>query len=217
MAVEGIWTFVSTALACDSQGNLHMLTPFTKPKNEELPAEHRRFNYLHSLTRGAVERALGLLKSRFRWMLRGIQLRSLESYVLWFKASAILHNMCIDAGEDPEVVEPDPRDAGFGGLSTCQEFSVAVRKALALRTQQALDQVNYGIGGKNRRRKGVAVEAGAADAGEDVPDETGEDDSRPACDVMLDTTDGKLLRNTVYNGLRIPEWIARKKARLVAV
>ena len=195
-----------------------MLTPFTKPKNEELPATHRRFNYLHSLTRGAVERALGLLKSRFRWMLRGIQLRSLESYVLWFKASAILHNMCIDAGEEPDVVEPDPHDAGFGGLSTCQDFSIAVRKALSLRTQQALDQVNYGNGEKNRRRKGVSAEAGAADAaGEDVPDETGEEDSRPACDVMLDTTDGKLLRNTVFNGLKIPEWMARKKARHAAV
>lgn len=209
--------FVSRSTA-HWQGNLQMLTPFTKPKNEELPADHRRFNYLHSLTRGAVERALGILKARFRWMLRGIHLRSLDTYVLWFMVCVILHNMCIDAGEDPDVVDAEPQDAGYGGLAACADFTLEVRQALERRTQVALEQVSYGTVDGRRRRKGVVATSGSGDAveGEDVSDQTGEDDTRAAKDVMLDTTDGKILRNTVFSGLRITEWLNRKKPRLAA-
>lgn len=190
-----------------------MLTPFTKPKNAELPAAERRFNYLHSLTRGAVERALGLLKARFRWMLRGLHLRSLASYGLWFTVCCILHNMCIDAGEDPDVLDAEPNDAQFGGLAACSDFSVAVRKALSLRTQEALDQSDYGNMDRHRRRKGTGAGAGdnAIDVG--VPDKTGEDDTRPANEVMLDTQDGKLLRAVVFSGLHIPQWLSNKRQR----
>jgi hypothetical protein len=208
------------------QGDVHMLTPFTKPKNADLHPTERRFNYLHSLTRGAVERALGLLKARFRWMLRGVQFRNAETYVLWFVVCCILHNMCIDAGVDPDVVDADVSDASYGGLAARSDFVLAVRKALQRRTQEALEQAEYGTGSGRRRRKvpvGAAGAAAEADSNndEDVPDATGEEDTPPpvegtqrASDVMLDTNEGKLLRRVVFEGLHIAEEMARKKPRL---
>jgi len=145
------------------QGDAQLLTSFTKPKNAELPPAERRYNYLHSLTRGVVERAFGILKARFRWMLRGIQLRSLESYNRWFMASCILHNMCLDAGCEADVVPPAGshadgfNDNDFGGLVATfshlseagppgnREFSAAVARALDKRTAEALRQATYGL------------------------------------------------------------------------
>lgn len=192
-----------------------MLTPFIKPKNEEMPAAERRFNYFHSLTRGTVERALGLLKTRFRWMLRGIHLRSPETYGLWFLVSCILHNMCIDAGEDPDVIDAEADDSRYGGLATCTDFTEAIREALRSRTQIALDQAVYGTGEHQRRRKGRSTGTDTAPS-EDVPDPTGEDDTRPANEVMLDTLDGATLRRVIFDGLHLTQWAARRRGPVSA-
>lgn len=185
-----------------------MLTPFIKPKGADLTAKQRRYNYWHSLTRGIAERALGIDKGRFRWMLRGVHLRSIESYVLWFCVSCILHNMCIDAGEDPDIVDAEPSDVRYEGLAGCSEFTEAVREALRQRTQVALEQAQYGTGQHRRRRVPGSAAMTVADqlsvaAGEDdeEPDPTGEDDTRPAAEVMLDTSEGKMLRRIVFEGL----------------
>ena len=42
----------------------YMMIPFTVP--DPMPADERLFNYLHSRTRIAVEKAIGMLKNRFR-------------------------------------------------------------------------------------------------------------------------------------------------------
>ena len=219
------------------QGTKVKLTPFQKPKNAELLAPQRRFNYLHSINRGSVERGLGIVKCRSRWMLRGIQLRSIESYVAWFEASLIVHNLCIDFGEDPELLSPEPGDERFGGLvgdfdrlareSTTpgdKEFTAAVAKALEKRTEEAAKQARYGLLVERRRKTsagGAAASAASAvrDDADDEPDVTGEQDEAPAASVvMADAPDGHVLRQTLFAGLGIRDTAVtanagRKKAR----
>ena len=142
---------------------MNALTPFAKPKGEELSAAQRRFNYWHSLTRGIVERALGMCKARFRWQLRGVHLRSIDSYNLWFKASCILHNICIDAGEDPDVVDSEPSDAGFEVLADTNVGKIMrniVFQGVGLRHAPVPSAVapNTGSGEKRRRQTSATAD-----------------------------------------------------------
>ena len=214
-----------------------MLTPYKKPPKKELPPQKRRFNYLHSVTRGPVERGLGVDKGRFRWMLRGIQLRSVYSYVAWFEASCILHNMCIDTTGAADVIDAEDGDDRFHGLVSKfdsdaaaysepgdKAFTAAISAALAKRTELALQQASFGlkIPGKKGRRasgkdagatvSGASASASAAAAAlmledEDVPEDTCEQDdvdpSLPASALMIDTSEGEILRDVVFSGLGI--------------
>lgn len=94
-----------------------LLVPFRRPKNGDLSGKQTRFNYLHSLTRGVVEKAIGRLKAKFRWMLKGVELSDVKTYVRHFTACAILHNMCIGDVDEPVLVEDDAEDLERPGLS----------------------------------------------------------------------------------------------------
>jgi hypothetical protein len=191
-----------------------MLTGFTKPRNAELPPCERRFNYLHSITRGVVERAFGILKARFRWMLRGIHLRKIVDYAKWFKVSCILHNMCIDSGDSVVAVPPAQRgdgvsDDSFEGLAGNATFTAEVRAALSKRTEEAIKQSRYGTGANMSRKSAVAAGSSAAagavapvDVGEE-PEPTFEQDTRAARDVMIDAPEGVVLRDVIFRGLGI--------------
>jgi hypothetical protein len=56
---------------------------------------HEHFNYLLSLTRGQIEKCFGMLKTRFRWALRGTPMSSDEVYADHFLASCVLHNIIL--------------------------------------------------------------------------------------------------------------------------
>lgn len=83
-----------------------MLTPFpvTQPGTQE---EH--FNGHHSSVRSTVERCIGVLKKRFRCLLRYRTLEyAPEKAGQIINACAVLHNMCIRANlPDP----PEPEEA----------------------------------------------------------------------------------------------------------
>jgi hypothetical protein len=70
-----------------------MVIPIKKPRNRELTEEERAFNYLVSQMRCVVEKVNGILKARWRWLLRGVQLKSLETYMRHFLVVCILHNL----------------------------------------------------------------------------------------------------------------------------
>jgi hypothetical protein len=53
----------------------------------------RRFNFRHALTRGAIERAFGRLKMRFRVLLTRLE-QQLENVALIAGACCALHNVC---------------------------------------------------------------------------------------------------------------------------
>ena len=67
------------------------------------------FNRYFSNTRITVERAIGVLKGRFRSLLSGLFFRNLDEYSVVFLALCILHNICIRYRD--EVDEADIRDA----------------------------------------------------------------------------------------------------------
>jgi len=214
--------------SCSLQGDARILTPYKKPPKRDLPRAQRRFNYLHSVQRGPAERALGVSKGRFRWQLRGIQLRSISSYVLWFESSCILHNMCLDAGAPPVFLDAEEGDARYTGLvgefqreaeahtsAGNKEFTAAISAALAQRTAVAREQAQYGLKKCGRRKAPAAV---AADDDDDEPDPTGEEDqpdpSSAAADVMIDTREGAILRETLFKGLHLQNFGTKKsKAR----
>lgn len=76
--------------------------------NGYLTPQQTEFNYLHSSTRMAVEKAFGLLKGRFR-RLKFLELQDMQFISELITACCILHNICVDKGNpydfDEEVVE----------------------------------------------------------------------------------------------------------------
>ena len=88
-----------------------LVTPFKKIKGW-LPATFSRFNYYHALSRNICEKTIGVLKARFRWMLKGTQFGSAAKYALAFAACCILHNMCIESNDDLRL-DADASDAAI--------------------------------------------------------------------------------------------------------
>jgi DDE superfamily endonuclease len=74
------------------------MTPFNNPRS---PAEER-FNVSQRRTRSTVERCIGVLKSRFRCVFKTLDY-SPRKVCNIFVAVCVLHNMCIDFGDEVEV------------------------------------------------------------------------------------------------------------------
>ena len=94
------------------------LTEFTIipfPITETMPADERLFNYFHSRTRIAVERAIGMLKNRFRIL--KVPLNKMPNRVTGSSATTqmakviracfVLHNILCSLG-DGDVDEDNP-------------------------------------------------------------------------------------------------------------
>lgn len=82
-------------------------TEFVLPAFQDSTADvgpRRTFNLAHARTRNVIERAFGLLKARWRILLRRIDTK-LSTTVHIIAACCILHNICVKAGleEDAEV------------------------------------------------------------------------------------------------------------------
>ena len=67
------------------------------------------FNRSHIKTRNTVERAFGVLKHRFYALKTGIRVKDMEFASRLVIAAMVLHNMCIDVGDDFSEAEDDPR------------------------------------------------------------------------------------------------------------
>jgi hypothetical protein len=75
-----------------------MLCPFRRKKGQSLPKNEERFNYLHSLVRGIIEKVFGIIKAKWRWALKGVPM-SAEAYIKHFHVACILHNICLEHHE----------------------------------------------------------------------------------------------------------------------
>ena len=73
-----------------------LLTPFTN--NGHLTAVQIRYNEKHSGTRQVIERALGLLKGRWR-RLKCLEMEAVEEIPSVVSAGCVLHNFCLLADE----------------------------------------------------------------------------------------------------------------------
>uniref|UniRef100_A0A3B3YQL6 DDE Tnp4 domain-containing protein n=1 Tax=Poecilia mexicana TaxID=48701 RepID=A0A3B3YQL6_9TELE len=107
------------------QQPLPLITPYKRPLQG---VGAQRFNNHHSKARSIIERAFGMMKTRFR----SIFLQALEvhhtfvphvSTGLVITACAILHNICLGAGDviapenEAEVAEEDEGEAGLEAVS----------------------------------------------------------------------------------------------------
>ena len=73
-----------------------LLTPFKN--NGHLTAVQIRYNEKHSGTRQVIERALGLLKGRWR-RLKRLEMEAVEEIPSVVSAGCVLHNFCLLADE----------------------------------------------------------------------------------------------------------------------
>ncbi|MCO5566581.1 hypothetical protein L7F22_020258 [Adiantum nelumboides] len=78
---------------CAYSARPYMLVPF-KGSKDGLPDDKYYWNFIQSSTRMAVERAFGMLKARFRILLKrcDMDLRNMPSLVV---ACLVLHNICV--------------------------------------------------------------------------------------------------------------------------
>ncbi|XP_034945557.1 putative nuclease HARBI1 [Chelonus insularis] len=99
-----------------------MITPFRD--NGHLTPGQRQFNYRHSSTRIVIEQAFGLLRARFRRLIRFDNLR-VDIIVKCVMASCILHNICIlhDDPIEDDTSDSEISDESNGGSSESSETS----------------------------------------------------------------------------------------------
>ena len=101
------------------------------PDRGNLTPDEREFNKKLSAARSVVERAFGMLKGRWRLLLKKVeqQTRTLTKTVL---AACVLHNICVDHGDlydcsDSDSDDSDSEDDNEGSL---REGGAEVREAL---------------------------------------------------------------------------------------
>lgn len=84
-----------------------LITPYKEPVNGEVQG---RFNYHHSRGRSIVERAFGIMKTRWRSTLfRALEVKPTFAPLV-IASCAFLHNVCLDNGDTLEPDEDISRD-----------------------------------------------------------------------------------------------------------
>ena len=83
--------------------SVNLLPPFKNPPERQ----HRRFNYLHSSTRMAIEKAYGVIKRRFPLLKFGLRFRTVVDSANCIVAAVILHNICLIHVDELDQRVPD--------------------------------------------------------------------------------------------------------------
>jgi hypothetical protein len=82
-----------------------MVSAFKKPKGEEIPKQHEKFNEKLAQLRAISEHTIGILKGRFPW-LRSIRFKikedeqTIRNILKMLKATIVVHNILIEFGEE---------------------------------------------------------------------------------------------------------------------
>jgi hypothetical protein len=100
---------------------------------DNMPRSERQFNYFHSCTRIAVERAFGLLKNRWRILNRTLNMKTPSSAGRTIVACLVLHNLTINAKDSINI--PDPVDPYLHCHYPVRESPSNRQMALAKRDQ----------------------------------------------------------------------------------
>ncbi|KAJ8964337.1 hypothetical protein NQ314_004980 [Rhamnusium bicolor] len=87
--------FPNNSHIIDAAYGIHpqLLTPYKD--NGHLTARQNNYNFCHTLARIAIERAFGLLKSRFRRLLDCLPLTDIQYVPEFILACCVLHNICL--------------------------------------------------------------------------------------------------------------------------
>eukprot|EP00111_Clytia_hemisphaerica_P014454 TCONS_00042557-protein len=81
---------------------VRMITPFRI--SDSMTAQQKRFNFTQSSARCVVERAFGIMKSRFR-RLQFIDSDNIKKMCYIIMAGCVLHNMSFELNEKPNDLE----------------------------------------------------------------------------------------------------------------
>lgn len=85
-----------------------LMVPYTN--NGHLTQRQKNFNFCLSSSRMAVERAIGLLKGRWRSLLHHLAIGSVERVPYHFLACCVLHNICLIRNDEMEAMVLDIED-----------------------------------------------------------------------------------------------------------
>ena len=84
---------------------------FAKPVKQPLTMIEKRYTQWQESVRKAIERAFGILKERWQWVERPIQLRDVQEISLRMNTCLILHNICVSdrvmGGDVTQSYKPD--------------------------------------------------------------------------------------------------------------
>ncbi|XP_064647456.1 uncharacterized protein LOC135500138 [Lineus longissimus] len=98
-------------------------------ENRLLSREERVLNKKLSSCRQVVERAIGLMKGRFR-RLRELYSRKVKDMCKLITCAAILHNMCILTDDEVEVYVEEEEVNNFDNVYHCPAPAIALRRRL---------------------------------------------------------------------------------------
>lgn len=216
-------------IACDSgyRGTDKMLCPYKRNRcTPPLSDAQRRFNYIHSLLRGIIEKTFGILKARFRWMLKGVQFQEPAVYVKMFHFCAIVHNLMTERRLSLSYNEA----AGLPGEFEVEMEELAADKNEVLRNYmrkypdlapklEAYYRDEIAWVERMRQREIRATEQGAArrrgrrgradSAADDaiaVPE--GVVDTADEAHVVEDSAGGVALRNKIFIEMKLDTYVA---------
>ncbi|XP_025159373.1 putative nuclease HARBI1 isoform X2 [Harpegnathos saltator] len=72
--------------------------------NGHLTERQKNYNFCHSSTRIAIERAFGTLKGRFRSLLHNLSMNRTDLIAHYILACCVMHNICILRNDDFDIV-----------------------------------------------------------------------------------------------------------------
>lgn len=95
----------------------------------------RRFNYVHSGCRMAVEHSFGQLKNKFQ-RLKFINVEEVNEIVDIIFAACVLHNVCKLNGDREDVIpEPETEDGSEPAEGEDERDGIALRNELMISVQ----------------------------------------------------------------------------------
>jgi len=191
-----------------------------------LTPQQERWNYYHSLTRGVIEKTFGIMKSRNRWALKGVQFQSAETYADHYIVACILHNMCTAhreslshaqlLAEPPMLLAHDDDDERCMGLLARSESHFAWQARLARYYEEEMANIlameeESTVVGTRRRRADIRVDStqggpAAVDVGVSIPGGAADDPLNGVVQDIEDEQTGKDLRMRVFDEMAMNLW-----------
>lgn len=119
-----------------------VMVPFRD--NGHLTARQKNFNFCLSSTRMAIEKAFGLLKTRFRILLDCLPLTNINKIPEFIIACCVMHNICILQNDDIDVlVCPNDRNVIPGIIAA--DANVANQKRIRIMHELRMRLANENI------------------------------------------------------------------------
>ena len=130
------------------------------------------FNNLQAQTRGPVEKAFGVLKATWRWMLKGVPMGHPTVYTSAFLTACIVHNMIVDKriqAHAPPLPNPLEYEDDTVGLTGSAAVAPGTKRSLVAFADAAFRKMKA-------RRAGATDGAGGDVAVDDDDSDGGSDD-----------------------------------------